>query len=150
MSYCRWSSDNFRCDVYVYESVHGGWETHMAGRRRLFAPIPDLIGCRVSMVLYNRAGIAWDEEQRKPIYPRTLACYVYRAWLYFTIGFYRLHALSLRLIPLRPIGLPHDGECFVDATPGECADRLERLRAMGYRVPQSAIEALRSEHADPL
>lgn len=33
MSYCRWSSDNFCCDLYVYESVQGGWETHVAGRR---------------------------------------------------------------------------------------------------------------------
>jgi len=33
MSYCRWSSDDFRCDVYVYEDVCGGWTTHVAGNR---------------------------------------------------------------------------------------------------------------------
>ena len=40
----------------------------------------------------------------------------------------------------------HDCQTCFDATSGECADRLERLRAMGYRVPQSAIDQLRSEH----
>lgn len=33
MSYCRFSSDNFACDVYVYEHCYGGWTTHVAGRR---------------------------------------------------------------------------------------------------------------------
>jgi hypothetical protein len=33
MSYCRWSSDNFRCDLYCYEDAGGGWTTHVAGAR---------------------------------------------------------------------------------------------------------------------
>lgn len=33
MSYCRWSSDNFKCDLYVYSDVSGGYTTHVAGRR---------------------------------------------------------------------------------------------------------------------
>lgn len=28
MSYCRWSSDDFKSDVYVYES-QAGWITHV-------------------------------------------------------------------------------------------------------------------------
>ena len=36
MSYCRWSTDSFRCDLYCYESADGGWVTHVAGNR-----IPD-------------------------------------------------------------------------------------------------------------
>lgn len=36
MAYCRWSSDNFQCDVYVYEDVKGGWTTHVAGSRRKY------------------------------------------------------------------------------------------------------------------
>ncbi len=35
MSYCRFSSDNFMCDVYVYEDCAGGWTTHVAGVRNL-------------------------------------------------------------------------------------------------------------------
>lgn len=33
MSYCRWSSDDFSCDLYCYEDVSGGWTTHVAGNR---------------------------------------------------------------------------------------------------------------------
>lgn len=40
MSYCRWSSDDYQCDVYVYESDRG-FETHVAGRRHTFSePLP--------------------------------------------------------------------------------------------------------------
>ena len=34
MSYCRWSSLSWRCDLYVYESGMG-IEIHVAGRRRM-------------------------------------------------------------------------------------------------------------------
>lgn len=145
MSYCRWSSDNWNCDVYVYESVYGGWQTHVAGRRRMFPPIPDLIGGRVSTALHAWSGVTWDKERRAMVYPRTPACYAYRAWLLFATLWHRMHMLTVRLIPLRPIGLPHDGATFIDETPGECASRLESLRALGYRVPQRVIDALRSE-----
>ena len=40
MSYCRWSSDGFQCDVYVYESADG-WITHVAAKRRA-ARAPEL------------------------------------------------------------------------------------------------------------
>ncbi len=33
MSYCRWSSDDFRCDLYIYDDVRGGVTIHVAGRR---------------------------------------------------------------------------------------------------------------------
>ena len=35
MRYCRWSSDGFMCDVYVYENVSGKWTTHVADNRIL-------------------------------------------------------------------------------------------------------------------
>lgn len=123
MSYCRFSSENFGSDVYVYESCYGGWTTHVASRRRVIPPIPDL--------------------------PLSLSFKPPR--FYFSIWSWwhkHLHLRSLDLIPLRPIGLPHDGDGFGDDTPGACADRLESLRAMGYRVPQYAIDALRREQAE--
>lgn len=33
MSYCRWSSDNWKSDVYCYANVSGAWTTHVAGMR---------------------------------------------------------------------------------------------------------------------
>ncbi|WP_314435823.1 hypothetical protein [Massilia timonae] len=41
MSYCRFSSDNFGCDVYVYEHVAGGFVTHVAGNR-IVGDVPKL------------------------------------------------------------------------------------------------------------
>ena len=33
MSYCRFSSDNWKSDIYCYESVGGGYVTEVAGQR---------------------------------------------------------------------------------------------------------------------
>lgn len=41
MSYCRWNSDNFMCDVYVYADCYGGWTTHVAAKKRIIPPIPE-------------------------------------------------------------------------------------------------------------
>ncbi len=30
MAYCRFSTDDFQCDVYVYEDVDGGYTIHVA------------------------------------------------------------------------------------------------------------------------
>lgn len=32
MSYCRWSSDDFKCDIYCYES-ETGYQVHVAAKR---------------------------------------------------------------------------------------------------------------------
>lgn len=117
MSYCRWSSDDFQSDVYVYESCYGGYATHVAGIRYVFAePLP-------SVLSYHDDPTAW---------------------------FARHEAVSemIEKAGRRPIGLPHDNETFNDETPGECADRLEKLRALGYNVPQFAIDTLREEAAE--
>ncbi len=34
MSYCRWSSDAFQCDLYVYDHYLGGLSINVATRRR--------------------------------------------------------------------------------------------------------------------
>jgi hypothetical protein len=51
---------------------------------------------------------------------------------------------------MRPIGLPHDEKTFNDPSPTKCADRLEKLRAVGYIVPQEAINALRGEKREDI
>jgi hypothetical protein len=44
MSYCRWSSDDFQCDVYVYADAGGGWTTHVAGNRVVYKePLPPVV-----------------------------------------------------------------------------------------------------------
>jgi hypothetical protein len=143
MSYCRFSSMNWMCDVYVYEDVYGGWTTHVAARRRAFPPVPDLM---TGTARWPRFGGEWSKEQRRVIYPSRLHAFG-ASIVYGFLAFWhnRIHMGSLRLIPWRRIGLPFDGEHFNDNTPGDCAGRLEALRMMGYRVPQYAIDALRAE-----
>lgn len=137
MSYCRWSSMNFMCDVYVYEDCDGGWTTHVAGNRRAIPPIPTL---------------PWPTLRGKTNAPAM--GFIHDNWMDKLIDSiklklwhlsYRLHMLSLRPIPSRPIGLPCDGKSFNDPTPGDCADRLIALRDMGYNVPKHSIDALREE-----
>jgi hypothetical protein len=121
VSYCRWSSDDFQSDVYVYEDVRGGWTTHVANRRVAYLePLPP----PVETVRGDTASPdAWLERHQIVTAMRDAA-------------------------ELVPIGLPHDGDNFNDGTPGECADRLESLRALGYNVPQYAIDTLREEAAE--
>jgi hypothetical protein len=114
MSYCRWSSDDYRCDVYVYEDSAGGWTTHVA-RVRVLGTVPPA----------PRLDDP-DFVRKAPIALRAQHEYVMNA---------------IR----QPIGLPHDGKRFNDPSPGECAARLQRLKDMGYLVPDYAIEALMKE-----
>lgn len=43
MSYCRWSTDDFRCDIYCHESCGGGWDIHVAAVRHRLKNLPPLI-----------------------------------------------------------------------------------------------------------
>jgi hypothetical protein len=120
MSYCRWSSNDSLCDVYVYADVSGGWTTHVAGNRLVYKgelPPP----------------FDWDNEEN-----------VGERFIERERIVRKLRKEAERV----NIGLPHDGATFNDPTPGECADRLESLRSMGYVVPQYAIDALREEQAE--
>lgn len=67
MSYCRWSSDNWKSDLYVYES-DSGFEIHVAANRTIGdAPeVPDLItGDPGEWLIAYKAQMAWlDEAQR--------------------------------------------------------------------------------------
>lgn len=111
MSYCRFSSDDFGCDVYVYQSADG-YCTHVASIRYAGEnPIPPLP---------RLSDPSWPVQFQAQL-----------AWI----------ATADRV----PIGLQYDGETFVDGNPAACANRLAALAAMGYQVPQYAIDALRAE-----
>ena len=115
MSYCRWSSDDFACDIYCYEHVGGYYAVHVAAARRVLCrPLPPFVSLQ--------------PEHAKE-------------WRARNVEIHKIIEES----SMEPIGLPHDGETFREATAGECADRLEMLRDAGYVVPEYAIEALREE-----
>lgn len=120
MSYCRWSSLNWMCDVYCYEDVSGGWTTHVASRRRIHPPTdpgPMPVGGP------QADWSAWFER-------------------------YKQAQAELDDIPLVPIGLSHDGESFNDPTLETFQDRLTTLRETGYTVPDYVFETIAEEIAE--
>ena len=63
MAYCRWSSDNGKCDVYVYSDVFGGYTTHVARQkpdRNLVPKEPDWASFS-SNEERHKASMAWGE-----------------------------------------------------------------------------------------
>jgi len=121
MSYCRWSNDDYQCDVYVYDSVHDCVAIHVAGNRVTPpGPAPAPIG---DWWARGDAGISDYMTRSKAV----------EEWL----------ATGTRAT----IGLPHDGETFEEPDAKAAADKLEYLRGLGYNVPQYAIDALREESA---
>jgi len=121
VSYCRWSTDDFRCDLYVYE---GNWAytAHVADRRYVYTeplpPAPDL-----TPPFTEDKMAAWMDryEAAKTIRDRT---------------------------PLVPIGLSFDGQTLNRDSPGEMADLLVELAAQGYRFPCEVIVELREEQLE--
>lgn len=116
MSYCRWSTDDFQCDIYCYESCSGGWDIHVAGRRHVLkdGDLPP----RVPFSLENKD--AWIDRWMKVM-----------EWV--------------RTAELRPIGLAHDGKSYNEPSALAAGNRLIALKAAGYNVPQDAIDALLEE-----
>jgi hypothetical protein len=118
VSYCRWSSNDHQCDVYVYQSVDG-FVTNVARTR--YAPteaMPEPISFTPDDVL------GWAERN------------IERSQQVWAV---------LDAAPTVLIGLAHDGETFVHATASECADHLAHLAELGYRVPADVITDLREE-----
>lgn len=149
MSYCRWSSMNHMCDAYVYADMAGGWTVHVAKNRRVIPPIPSLIGGRLSLAMHRWSGVSYEGDIFSPVYPSRWREVAYAWWMRFAVHWHmHVHTRSLDLIPSRPIGLPYDGDSYNLATAGECAETLQRLREVGYRVPQGAIQALLDEETE--
>lgn len=120
MSYCRWSSDAFKSDLYVYEHVGGYWAIHVAGSRYV-GDVPTL---------------AYPTDAKDPAQVEAFKASYDAQRKFFDAG----AATAL-------INLPHAGETFQEPTPGACADRIEELVALGYHVPAGVVEELRAEQA---
>lgn len=115
MSYCRFSDNDYQCDVYVYSDVGGGITTHVAGRRFVISePLPESI----------------------PFSPNRFEEWYARHEKVMSL---------LDSEKMVKIGLQHDGKTFNHDTPTECANFLIELRDMGYNIPQYAIDALIDE-----
>ena len=119
MSYCRWSSMNHACDVYVYSDVNGGYTCHVAGRKRVSdTPCPEMpsewwkLPVEEFMELHSKQG-EWVDNTT-----------------------------------LVPIGLPHDGESFYCQDRDTMVDTMTMLKEEGYTMPDDLIETIASEEDD--
>lgn len=120
MSYCRWSSANWTCDIYCYENVSGGYTTHVAGSR-LVGDAP-----QANFPLPGAPDETWAAY--------SMAHEVQRRWL--------------ETAKREPIGLAHDGETFNDPDLASFLKRLTGLRSLGYNVPEDVLRSLREEIAE--
>ena len=127
MSYCRFSSNDFQCDLYIYEDVSGGFTTHIAGNRIVYLesppePMPPFSSYKTNeawaadFVEHNRQVMALLDDESK----------------------YRRD----------DIDLPYAGESFNDPDIPTLVERLLELKALGYRFPDSVITDLREEHEE--
>jgi len=115
MSFCRWSDDDYQCDVYCYESCYGGFVTHVADNRpvldiELPPRVEPIIGNTEAWVARHEQVMDWVENAKRV-----------------------------------PIGLPYDGKHFSTNNAKETAELLQMLKEVGYNVPQYAIDALFEE-----
>ncbi|MEE8473543.1 MAG: hypothetical protein V3S82_10290 [Dehalococcoidia bacterium] len=109
MSYCRWSSMAWKCDVYAYGDVSGGHTIHVAGNRHVHPNgIPDLP---------NILEVSTEEF----------------------LAAYKVQHKRLDEAKLVPIGLPADGETYHEPTEEAMVERLQELAKMGYNVPEDLL-----------
>jgi hypothetical protein len=116
VSYCRWSSDDFQSDLYIYESAFG-FQVHVANNRHVIdrSALPPIV---------EVGDDGWAE-----------------AWAERYVAVMEL----VKDAPLEPIDLPQAGEDFTFETGAEAADKVEELIAIGYHVPKGVVESLREE-----
>jgi hypothetical protein len=126
MSYCRWSCDDYRCDLYCYEDVSGGYTTHVASSRYHWeppSPSPYDMAEMDRLLRAEPGGAAWQRSMKD-----------YNA--------------KLAEAPIVPIGLSCDGQSFNDPDLASFRQRVADLIEMGYRVPPYVLETIDEEIAD--
>ena len=119
MTYCRFSSDDWRSDIFAFEG-EDGWVVEVAGRRLLTLP-PAIDRGLDASTAEGRA--IWQQQHREQM----------------------SHLATAERIA---IDHPDAGSSHVCASAGAAADLLERLAAEGFHVPTYAIEQLRAEEAE--
>lgn len=135
MSYCRWSSERWQCDLYCYQS-DCGWVTHVAGRRR--TPFPAELVEPIDW-LTSQPGLAGADSE-KWWTPERRAAYaaVSRAW-----------DEAFAAADWVAVESPHAGAAFEDGTLEAFRDRIADLAAdPGLMVPSWLLPSIDAEIAD--
>lgn len=124
MSYCRWSSDNFKCDIYAYES-RSGFEIHVASNRIIGEPPQS------DYSLLNN-GTA-SEDQIKEFIRQEI-----------------IRGKWLDQCSRKPIGLPFDGESYTLHDIEDFYDKMIELKSIGYYIPEYVFEIIKSEMTEQI
>ena len=143
MSYCRWSSDNYKSDVYVYEGHKH--IIHVAAIKHVIPPIP-IVPFTLTMWMCKWSGVTTVKPKSLELhYPSKWKKKVLNLYFALTYPIDRLHSWSVRNFPTKAIGLPFDGAYFECEDAKACYDKLMELREVGYHIPQYALDALLQE-----
>jgi hypothetical protein len=124
MSYCRWSSDNWTSDVYVYYNVSNLYCIHVAGMR--IEGIENLP--RNNELDRKFWADELDEDEMKQ--------------------YQELYESQMRFIDSCPqvkIGGKYDGDSFYLETIEDLIEKLEDIQSHGYHVPTWLFDDLREE-----
>lgn len=122
MAYCRFSTDDFQCDVYAFAHCEGGFAIYVAARRRVYhRPLPP--------PLPWPAAAATRAQRRR--------------WVRKFMR--RDRAVRRAGRHLKPIGGPFDGAHFREPTIAAAIARLEALHRAGYRYPATVLDELKEE-----
>jgi hypothetical protein len=122
MSYCRFSCDNFQCDVYCYEDISGGFTTHVAGNRCVgeIPKVPSL------------STVKKGDEQSMQNYIDA-----HNAQMQFLENCERVEIES-----------EHAGKSYNDDDLSGLLARLTMLKECGFNVPDFVFESIKEELAD--
>lgn len=127
MSYCRWSTNDFQCDLYCYYSVGDFFATHVAANRIHWkVPLPPREPYHFKNGKLNRSALKRN---------------------------IRRDVEMMRLLDIedgvkwerKEIGLPYDGETFEDAELDDFLRTLEMLKEAGYVFPDHVFDAVKEE-----
>lgn len=118
MSYCRFSSNDFDCDLYVYADVGGGITTHVAGIRfesdTERPRLPDLRSDTIpEYLLRNKELTEWIKNARRV-----------------------------------KIELPYAGTSFYNQHKELALENLRTLKELGYHMPDWLITAIEEDFND--
>ena len=116
MSYCRFSSDSFKSDVYMYESVDGGYQIYVAENR---------IVDQDNIPPFDITDTSKDSAELHDDYQK--------------------HIDYVRKAERRKIGGKHDGEAVIFGSLKEAYDYLLILRDDGYHVPEATLNYIAGE-----
>jgi len=118
MSYCRFSSNGFQCDLYAYADTSGCWIIHVASKRHK-QPGPLLEDhLRLMDAGHGTGEVIWDNATLKD-YERAV-----KKW--------QRKQKKKGAKALLTIGLPCDGETYHIGTLGAFYDKVKELIDMGY------------------